>query len=239
MGKGSSGIDLEHFQSNSEWDLIDSEAAVEADSDGASVTYTLKIQRKPRYTILSIIIPIIMLSVLNSFVFVLPCDSGEKASYAITVFLAFAVFLTVVSSTLPTNSESLSILSVYIIILTVQSTVITITTLLIIRLRQFESPVPIVVNRFVDILRCQCKRRQHDKVAPETDIPPETNFHSSKPDLNTTEKSIEDHQNDWKGVAYALDLLFFCIYSLITFASSVVCLVYASSEPRNKVPEAI
>lgn len=238
MAVGSSGIDLEHFQTNSEWDLIDSEAAVVVESEEASVTYTLKIQRKPRYTILSIIIPIIMLSVLNSFVFVLPCDSGEKASYSITVFLAFAVFLTVVSSTLPANSESLSILSVYIIILTVQSTVITITILLI-RLRQFESPVPNIVNRFVDILRCQCNRREHGKVSPETDISPKTNFHASKPDLKTTEQSIEDHQNDWKRVAYALDRLFFCLYTLITFVSSIVCLVYASSEQRNNAQEPI
>lgn len=243
MQGGSKGIDLEQYSSNSEWDLIDSIATVEEESDEASVIYTLKIKRKPRYMVLSVILPIVMLSVLNLFVFVLPCDSGEKASYAVTVFLAFAVFLTIISSALPRNSESLSIFSVYIIILTVQSTLITMTALVVVRIRQFESPVPKIVVRITNFLHCECCRKERNAVIPEDanvssngSVPPMEGFINKKlpPEkLDKTNNNDDDDTThdtcDWKKVANGLDRLFFCFYTFVTLVSSLVCMIYASS----------
>ena len=238
MQEGSKGIDLEFFQTNSEWEMIDSTATVQEESDEASVIYTLKIQRKPRYMILSVILPIVMLSALNLFVFILPCDSGEKASYAVTVFLAFAVFMTIVSSTLPTNSETLSIFSVYIIILTVQSTLITMTALFILRLRQFESPVPYTVSRLADIMLCQCSKKC-GKVEPEelrhksdTEIPQSKGFRENAMGKTTTENNKDIHC-DWKRVANALDRFFLLFFLFITFVSSFICFTYASSAQKT------
>ena len=243
MQGGSKGIDLEQYSSNSEWDLIDSIATVEEESDEASVIYTLKIKRKPRYMVLSVILPIVMLSVLNLFVFVLPCDSGEKASYAVTVFLAFAVFLTIISSALPRNSESLSIFSVYIIILTVQSTLITMTALVVVRIRQFESPVPKIVVRITNFLHCECCRKERNAVIPEDanvssngSVPPMEGFINKKlpPEkLDKTNNNDDDDTThdtcDWEKVANGLDRLFFCFYTFVTLVSSLVCMIYASS----------
>ena len=251
---GSGGIDLEKYQTNSEWDMIDSSATVEEESDEAVVIFTLKIKRKPRYMILSVILPIIMLSVLNLFVFVLPCDSGEKASYAITVFLAFAVFLTIISSALPNNSESLSIFSVYIIILTVQSTLISMLALIVLRLRQFESPVPWFVARFVDIMFCQCCKRERSKIKPvfeqnaENGVLVNGDFHNQRNNddqikrvktelfnVNAKEGNYEVTEKDntdvcdWKRVANALDIFFFCFFALVTLVSSLGCMLYAST----------
>lgn len=243
MQGGSKGIDLEQYQTNSEWDLLDSTATVLDETEEASVIYTLKIQRKPRYMILSVILPIVMLSALNLFVFVLPCDSGEKASYAVTVFLAFAVFLTIISAELPNNSESLSIFSVYIIILTVQSTLITMTALFLLRLRQFESPVPKILHRIVDILQCKVCRNDRRKVEPEgsndksakEQIPHINGFHGKKTDLKMIENNKEEETEepcDWKKVVNVLDRLFFCFFTIVTLTSSLACLLYASSAPK-------
>ena len=166
---GDEAVFLDEFQANSEWDLIDSSVAENVDDQRAGLIFTLKLKRKPLYTILNVISPIWMLSILNIFVFMLPCDSGEKASYAVTVFLAFAVFLSIISSSLPTNSESISIMSIYIVILTFQSTIITMIALTIIRVRQFESPVPGVIVWFSDIMHFRChKRKEKTNVVPIT-----------------------------------------------------------------------
>ena len=256
MQGGSKGIDLEEYQTNSEWDMIDSTATVEEESDEAAVIYTLKIKRKPRYMVLSIILPVLMLSVLNLFVFVLPCDSGEKASYAVTVFLAFAVFLTIISAALPTNSESLSIFSVYIIILTVQSTLITMIALTVLRIRQFETPVPKIIIKLVAVLYCQCCEKEHSKIEPlenngklEDDMPikeiaslkAKNGGFSSKTEIytmtmkeaidgTTEQKGVEEC--DWKKVANALDRLLFCFFAFVTVTSSLVCLLYALYAPK-------
>lgn len=246
MQEGSKGIDLEQYSANSEWDMVDSTATVEEESEEASVIFTLKIKRKPRYMVLSVILPIVMLSVLNLFVFVLPCDSGEKASYAITVFLAFAVFLTIISSELPRNSESLSIFSVYIIILTIQSTLITMAALFLLRIRQFETSVPKPVSWLTDVISCKCCRRrdivivstQESNNNPSTEKLPRVNGFLAKrvspqkvekPESKASfEENCTQETCDWKRVANALDRLFFCMFTIITLTSSLVCLVYAS-----------
>ena len=239
MQGGSKGIDLEQYSPNSEWDLTNTSATVEVESGEASIIYTLKIKRKPRYMVLSVILPIVMLSTLNLFVFVLPCDSGEKASYAVTVFLAFAVFLTIISSALPRNSESLSIFSVYIIILTVQSTLITMAALIVIRMRQFETPVPKVIARMTSFLHCECCRTKRNAVVPDDaqsssndKVPPTEGFITKKTLplelLDKTNNGDED-PTDWKKVANGLDRLLFCFFTLVTTISSLVCLIYAST----------
>ena len=243
MQGGSKGIDLVQYSPNSEWDLINTTATVEIESGEAAIIYTLKIKRKPRYMVMSVILPIVMLTALNLFVFVLPCDSGEKASYAVTVFLAFAVFLTIISAALPRNSESLSIFSVYIIILTVQSTLITMTALIVIRIRQFETPVPKVIASITNFLHCECCRRERNVVVPEDaqissngSVVPMEGFVTTKKvtaeNIDKTNSGDDDHAQDvcdWKKVANGLDRLLFCFFTIVTVVSSMVCLIYASS----------
>jgi hypothetical protein len=45
--------------------------------------------------------------------FMLPPDSGEKASLEITVLLSLAVFLMVVSETMPPSSENFPYIAIY------------------------------------------------------------------------------------------------------------------------------
>ena len=82
----------------------------------AVVVFELTIRRKPFNILQTVVIPIAILSILNICVFVLPCESGERAGYAITVFLAFAEFMTVFSSTLPETFDRFSLFSMYLVI---------------------------------------------------------------------------------------------------------------------------
>ena len=70
-------------------------------------------ERKARYTVINMIIPIILLSIMDLLVFWLPPESGEKVSLGITVLLSFSVFLLVVEERLPRTSENMPILSEY------------------------------------------------------------------------------------------------------------------------------
>jgi hypothetical protein len=62
-------------------------------------------KRKPGYIVLTVLLPVILLSVLNIFSFVLPIDSGEKLGTAMAIFLTFAVFLTVINDIMPKSDE--------------------------------------------------------------------------------------------------------------------------------------
>ncbi|XP_055954375.1 neuronal acetylcholine receptor subunit alpha-7-like [Patella vulgata] len=53
---------------------------------------------------LNIILPVLFLSFMGALVFMLPADAGEKISLAITILLAYIVFLTIVSESMPQTS---------------------------------------------------------------------------------------------------------------------------------------
>ena len=84
------------------------------------------------------------MSLMSIMVFLLPPDSGERMSYSITLLLALMVFLTIVSDNLPKTSSPLPILSYFIGLHVLLSALITLATILNLRLyyKDEHEPVP-------------------------------------------------------------------------------------------------
>ncbi|XP_060601908.1 neuronal acetylcholine receptor subunit alpha-7-like [Ruditapes philippinarum] len=121
--KDGGGVDFSNYEESPSWDILDNSVAEEQIGEDIALSFTIKMKRKSLYAMLSVVLPILLLSVLKLFVFVLPAD---KSSYSVTVFLAFAIFLTIVEATMPNNSLSVAVFSIYVILMTAQSTVVTI-----------------------------------------------------------------------------------------------------------------
>ncbi|CAC5370280.1 CHRNA6 [Mytilus coruscus] len=107
---------LGEYIENSLWEMTSTSVHIQRVLGSSEIIFTINLRRKPTYYIVNIIIPLIFLGVLNSLVFIIPADAGEKMSYSVTVFLSFVVFLTIITAQLPVNSECTSILSIYIVI---------------------------------------------------------------------------------------------------------------------------
>ena len=69
------------------------------------VEYTLYLTRRPMFYVMNLITPFIAISLLSSFVFIIPPDSGEKISLAVTTLLSLVVFTQLVMSTVPAASD--------------------------------------------------------------------------------------------------------------------------------------
>ena len=69
--------------------------------------YTLKLERKPLYYILNIIVPCVFITFCGMLVFLLPPDSGEKVSMSVTMLLSSTVFLMVVAEIMPVQSDTI------------------------------------------------------------------------------------------------------------------------------------
>ena len=78
-------------------------------SNKARVAFQVKLKRLTTYYIVSVVFPVLFLSVTATLVFALPADSGEKMGTSITVLLAFAVYLTIVSEHMPRTSLNVSL----------------------------------------------------------------------------------------------------------------------------------
>ena len=74
--------------------------------------YTTTVQ--VMFYVMNVVLPILLLSLMNCLVFLLPVDSGEKMTVSVTVFLSFAVFMSLINDSLPQNSDSLCLFSAYV-----------------------------------------------------------------------------------------------------------------------------
>lgn len=77
------------------------------------VTFYVLLKRKPLFYLLNLIFPCMLISTMGVLGFLLPPDSGEKVSLEITVLLSLAVFLLVVSETMPPTSETFPFIGQY------------------------------------------------------------------------------------------------------------------------------
>lgn len=116
ISKSTNGIQFYEYEENGLWKIGDTSSKIKKDQSESEIDFTIKLQRKPLYYVMNIILPVIFLGYLNILVFVIPVDAGEKMSFSVTVFLSFAVFLTIISALLPTSSTSIPILAIYLVI---------------------------------------------------------------------------------------------------------------------------
>ena len=219
------------FKQNSAWTLTNTSWKVETTYD-SHLTFSITLKRKPMFFILFLIIPVCMLSVLNNCVFLLPCDSGEKSGYAITVFLAFAVFLTIMSSLLPQNSDNISIFSVFLIIQTAASTLITVIALAMRRVSCFpdDKPVP---SWIVNLIKCcTCRKKTNPVVMVQSVATVETPANLEK-NVTHPENSAKDLKLTWNDVVNFLDIVFLIVFSLVLILSAIFCFTMAAT--RNPI----
>ena len=74
------------------------------------ITFTIIINRRPLFYVFNVIIPCMLLSLVTSFTFLLPADSGEKISFVLTSLLSLIVFLLLVAETIPASSEQVPLI---------------------------------------------------------------------------------------------------------------------------------
>ena len=84
------------------------------------ITFTIEFKRIPEYYETHILFPAFAIAFLNIISILIPWDSGERISFAITVMLSIIVFLLLVSDNLP-KTEQNPLLSRIITLLTIFS----------------------------------------------------------------------------------------------------------------------
>lgn len=159
-----SDVDMKFYSENGMWEMLGSEASVvhytKHPSTFAALKYSIKLKRQPGYFILSIFVPVVMLMLLNSVVFILPTDSGERVGYAITCLLALAVFLTLTSDVLPKTSNPLSILACFLMLLVLVSALICLLTIISLWLchKDDKTHMPIILKKFTYFMQCRNRK---------------------------------------------------------------------------------
>ncbi|GFS21173.1 neuronal acetylcholine receptor subunit alpha-7 [Elysia marginata] len=78
-------VGLNFYIENGEWELnatsLSATTFLIADIPASSIQVSFTLRRKPEFLVISVLLPIVFLSLLNLLVFLIPVDSGEKISF--------------------------------------------------------------------------------------------------------------------------------------------------------------
>lgn len=217
-----STISTDDYEDSPSWKLKSTSVALRTSVNfSPEIVFTLALERKSTYTILTVLCPIILLAVLNLFVFIVPASSGEKSGYAVTVFLSLAVFLTIVDSSIPKNSETVPIFSLYLITLLVQSTIITVLSLVLIKCITFDDrgkPVPNILGKLTRIFNCKpCKKTKNQVEGISNDTKKKE---SPEKDCSVCLNCEEEHT--WADVVNSLDRFLLILFTFIFVLSTII-----------------
>ena len=101
-------------RSNPDWYLADTsvEESETAENIGSQsftyskVTFYLTLHRQTNYYGLHMILPLLLLSLLSTLVFILPSEGGNKSSYIMLVMVAFFVVAGIIVGYMPVSAET-------------------------------------------------------------------------------------------------------------------------------------
>lgn len=111
-------VDLQFYSENGEWELLSvtgtkPDDIMKGSVSHSKVTFTIHLQRRPMFHVLNTMFPVVLMAFLIPMAFKLHVESGEKIGYCLTVLLAYAVYLSMISENIPSTSVSICYLCTY------------------------------------------------------------------------------------------------------------------------------
>ena len=185
-------VDMRFYHENGEWEVMETTAFKfdETYEPYAGAVYKLTLRRRRGVYILNIIVPIILLSFLNSFVFILPAESGEKTALCVTSMLSFMVYLSSIVDMVPKTSIKIPLVVVYLVIMLSFSAVSVIFTVIVLFTYQRQNArIPACLQFLV-----RCRSRSRGKTYNLTQsVDPKRARHSKNDNLILPEQNANDN----------------------------------------------
>ncbi|KAL8598538.1 hypothetical protein ACOMHN_051326 [Nucella lapillus] len=111
-------IRTDNWHENYEWDMYHTYCDVynqsTDDREYPYVEYHFLLRRRSTFYVLKFLAPIVILSLLNAFVFFVPAESGEKVSLSVSAMLSLTVFLAYLTDITPSNSDTIPEIAIFV-----------------------------------------------------------------------------------------------------------------------------
>ncbi|XP_061168933.1 neuronal acetylcholine receptor subunit alpha-2-like [Saccostrea echinata] len=227
-------VDMSFYSENGEWLLTDAagENTKEISRVGqtfSSHTFCITLKRRPMFHALNTMVPVVLMAFLISMVFKLPVDSGEKIGYSLTVLLAYAVYLTLISDNIPSTSVSVCYLTVYLVIVLALGVLSVAFVILVIgTYHKGDETVPAClarIGRFMAMISCGgncCKKKNSDSVTAigePNKLPPKI----GKSVVGFEDEDVESHTSmTHQEFSKILDRFFFVSYILTVILTTLI-----------------
>ncbi|XP_067662990.1 neuronal acetylcholine receptor subunit alpha-6-like [Haliotis asinina] len=206
------------FQRNGEWEVVGTseDALVHsyAETDiQIEMVFTFVFERKYLYYVITSIFPVMLLSVLNLGVFLLPPETGEKVSLCISIVLSYAVYMSAISGRLPDVSDTVSIFSIYLLAMMFLKVTTTLITVAILNVYYGDT-----AKEWLDV-----NSTSNDRNETEIESVPHNQRYRYRTPRNMSERNIATRGR--KQLAALLNKIGFCIIFPLTVTLTIVCFV--------------
>ena len=160
-------VDLSYLGSHGEWTAKEAYVRqkfrqnLEYTAAGIECVYIMA--RQSGFTVLHKAVPLFILKFADIFIHIVPLNSGERISYAVTLLLAFVFWQAIVTEELPQNSSKISIFSIIMTVCMTVSGISTVTSVILCRIAHFDEdrPVPEFLKKLSR--RCRWKKKRELK----------------------------------------------------------------------------
>ncbi|XP_025095678.1 LOW QUALITY PROTEIN: neuronal acetylcholine receptor subunit beta-3-like [Pomacea canaliculata] len=234
-----SEIDLSFYSGNGAWKMLSTRAfRTNLILNGANfpiLVYEVTLKRRPSLLVLTVLMPVLLLAFINVFVFSIPSESGERLSYAITTLLSVGVFMSFILSSMPSSTETVSIMVIDMSVLLILSAFYVLLCIFTLRLFHRDDdkhPVPKAVQTFIVSLEVLlCLEPPSTKVDPVIQVMPVSDQDHQQPRIFDTIKKKQlsrklaitnPNEMTWRRVSRTLDKFFFRLSLLIVLGSTFV-----------------
>jgi hypothetical protein len=183
-----------------------------ADDKFARITYRLKLERKPIYFIMYLIVPTVLISLLVLFSFKIPVDSGERIGLCTTALLSMSVFLLLIGEHLPESSENIPLLAIASVLMMIEITLGFLATIVVLKCHHNTTKPP-------KILKVLCCLKKGKQSAPsieagevDSEVKQPTVHALLQAQISMIENKEDRYQQEWKKISKTMDKIFFYLF---------------------------
>jgi hypothetical protein len=183
-----------------------------ADDKFARITYRLKLERKPIYFIMYLIVPTVLISLLVLFSFKIPVDSGERIGLCTTALLSMSVFLLLIGEHLPESSENIPLLAIASVLMMIEITLGFLATIVVLKCHHNTTKPP-------KILKVLCCLKKGKQSAPsieagevDSEVKQPTVHALLQAQISIIENKEDRYQQEWKKISKTMDKIFFYLF---------------------------
>lgn len=218
------------YMENSQWtieDTIISQFTTSSYSHSI-IRIVLKLKRRAEFFCVYIIVPLALLTILNNLVFLIPHNSGERCSVAITAFLSFVVYLPIINESVPKSSAPMANVYYYILVILLYSAFVMLMCIISLRIYDKNGKVPRKVQLLVRFLKFNwiCARGKETNTKRGRSIRADGSktadeIFKTAVDENPEPEATAENEILWIDVGKTFDAYFFA-------TSLIVCLLHSS-----------
>uniref|UniRef100_A0A0B7AC73 Uncharacterized protein n=1 Tax=Arion vulgaris TaxID=1028688 RepID=A0A0B7AC73_9EUPU len=154
--KGINTLILTDYLKSGSWDIIDCPGWIDTKTDEINgddkeqIIFRFVLRRKTLFYTVNLIIPCVLISFVTVYVFALPADAGEKMALCISLLLALALFLLLVSKILP-PSLTIPLIAKYLLFTFIMNLVAIFYTVVILN-RNYRTPRTHTMPQWIRII---------------------------------------------------------------------------------------